>query len=122
MVALIIRGATIDGWCWAGAGHAVQCISLAKRRDGNQYSADLQRIDDLLQVSTFPCYSRRLRCSEVSLLGRSGWWRRRFAKRCDFGFDWVKTRYIIQGCAESSELPEAVAGEESAKTFGLTGF
>ena len=38
----------------------------------------------------------------------------------DFGFDWVKTRYIIQGCAESSELPEAVAGEESAKTFGLT--
>ena len=43
-------------------------------------------------------------------------------KRCDFGFDWVKTRYIIQGCAESSELLEMVAGEESAKTFGLTGF
>ena len=40
----------------------------------------------------------------------------------DFGFDWVKTRYIIQGCAESSELPKTVAGEESAKTFGLTGF
>ena len=68
MVALIIRGATIDGWCWAGAGHAVQCISPAKRRDGIRYSADLQRIDGLLQVSTFPCYSRTLRCSEASLV------------------------------------------------------
>ena len=43
-------------------------------------------------------------------------------KRCDFGFDWVKTRYIIQGFAESSGLPEAVACEESAKTFELTGY
>ena len=31
MVALIIRGATIDGWCWAGAGHAVQCSAFRLR-------------------------------------------------------------------------------------------
>ena len=43
-------------------------------------------------------------------------------KRSDFGFDWVKTRYIIQGCAESSGLLETAASEESAKTFGLTWF
>ena len=38
---------------------------------------------------------------------------------------WVglgKTRYIIQGCAETSELLETVIGKESEKTFGLTGF
>ena len=43
-------------------------------------------------------------------------------KRCDFGFDWVKTRYIIQGCAESSGLLEMAASEKGAKTSGLTGF
>ena len=40
----------------------------------------------------------------------------------DFGFDWVKTRYIIQGGAESSGLPKAVACKESAKTLELTGY
>jgi hypothetical protein len=46
---------------------------------------------------------------------------KKVCKKVGFGCGWVKTRYIIQGCAEMGGLLETVACEESAKTFGLTG-
>ena len=94
----------------SGCGRAGGCYHLHDAPPDFQFSSFFHAIVAGFAVQRRPCW--------VGLGGGE----EGLQKRCDFGFDWVKTRYIIQGCAESSELLETVACEESAKTFELTGY